>query len=122
MRKLRLLLAIAPVCCVLLVPSLAKADPACGAMNLTSLISTACTIGDKTFTFTKDQLSLNGVTVPMLSDFVITPDASTPLNPSFTISAAPAALLTLPSHTNPAVTLTFVTPVSPTHPTPTTPR
>src|SRR5260370_21355024 len=100
MRKLRLLLAIAPVCCVLLVRSLAKADPACGAMNLTSLISPTCTIGDKTFTFTKDQLSLNGVTVPMLSAFVITPDASNPLNPSFTISAAPGALITLPLDSN----------------------
>src|SRR5260370_11856429 len=100
MRKLRLLLAIAPVCCVLLVPSLAKADPACGAMNLTSLISTTCVIGDKHFTFTKDQLSLNGVTVPMLSDFVITPDASHPLSSSFTISAAPGSLIPLPLDRN----------------------
>jgi PEP-CTERM motif-containing protein len=97
MRKLRLLLAIAPVCCALLVPSLAKADSACVVINLGSFLpTTTCTIGDKTFAFTADQFSLNGVTSPLPSAFVITPDASNPLAPSFTISAAPGSSIMVP--------------------------
>src|SRR5258708_30707338 len=106
MRKLRPCLAIASLFCVLLVPSLAKADSACGVINLGSFVpTTTCTIGDKTFTFTADQLSLNGVASPLPSAFVITPDASNPLNPSFTISAAPGALITLPLDSNAEVSL-----------------
>src|SRR5712664_1643166 len=108
MRKLRLLLAIAPVCCALLVPSLAKADSACVAINLGSFVpTTTCTIGDKTFTFTADQFLLNGVATPLPSAFVITPDASNPLSPAFTISAAPGSSITIPLGTSADVSLNF---------------
>src|ERR1700730_8718197 len=115
MTKLRFLLPIAFVCCALLVPSLAKADPACVATNLTAITSTSCTIGDKTFTFTGSELALNGVTLPMASAFVITPDASNPLSPSFTISAAPGSSITLPAGSNGEVTLNFAYTVSTTN-------
>src|ERR1700719_4632746 len=115
MTKLRFLLPIAFVCCALLVPSLAKADPACVATNLTAITSTSCTIGDKTFTFTGSELALNGVTLPMASAFVITPDASNPLSPSFTISAAPGASISLPAGSNGEVTLNFAYTVSTTN-------
>ena len=110
MRKLRLLLAIAPVCCALLIPSLAKADPACGTMNLSSLVAgTSCTIGDKTFTFTGSQLSLNNLTFTQLpsSDFQIVPDASNPLAPSFTIEAAPGTSIMLSAGSDAEATLNF---------------
>jgi len=101
MRKLRLLLAIAPVCCALLVPSLAKADSACvNNTNLNSFILafSPCTIGDKTFSITNDELAANGLsTVPNFSDFEITFDASNPLSPSFTIAVAPGASVMIPA-------------------------
>ncbi len=118
MRKLRLLLAIAPVCCALLVPSLAKADSACVAINLGSFVpTTTCTIGDKTFAFTASFMALNGLPLGSLpaSDFVITPDASNPLSPSFTISAAPGTSITLPLNSNAEATLNLAYNVSTTN-------
>jgi len=108
MRKLRPCLAIASLFCALLVPSPAKADSACGVINLGSFVpTTTCTIGDKTFAFTGDQLSLNGVTSPLPSAFVITPDASNPLAPSFTISAAPGSSITIPAGIGGEASLNF---------------
>jgi hypothetical protein len=96
MRNARLLASTACLL-ILLVPTRAKADSACGVINLGSFIpTTTCTIGDKTFAFTGDQLSLNGVTSPLPSAFVITPDASNPLAPSFTISPAPGSSIMVP--------------------------
>jgi hypothetical protein len=100
MRKLRLLLAIAPVCCALLVPSLAKADSACVNANLNDflLAGSACTIGDKTFAITNNELAANGLSTPnVFADFEITFDASNPLSPSFTIAVAPGASVMIPA-------------------------
>jgi hypothetical protein len=99
MRNLKPLLAIASVFCVLLVPSRAKADSACVATTIDQLtvLEPTCTIGDKTFTFPNLELAQNGFVGLALANFEFTPDASNPLSPSFTISAAPGTSITVPS-------------------------
>jgi hypothetical protein len=61
----------------------ARADSLCATGTVTSILSTSCTIGDKTFVF-----GPNAWTGNMLSNNVIfTPDASNPNSPGFTLSA-----------------------------------
>jgi hypothetical protein len=70
--------------CLLLIPSIAKADSVsvCGTTTASSLSGTTCTIGDKTFTFNTFIASSSTV----LASVVFTPDATNPLSPSFTLS------------------------------------
>lgn len=64
------------------VPS--RADSLCATGTVSSILSSSCTIGDKTFVF-----GPNAWTGNMLSSNVIfTPDASNPNSPGFTLSAA----------------------------------
>jgi PEP-CTERM motif len=94
------ILKLSVVSCILLVPTLAKADSACVDTNLNNflLAGTACTIGDKTFAITNNELAANGLSAPnVFSDFEITFDASNPLSPSFTIAVAPGASVMIPA-------------------------
>jgi hypothetical protein len=62
----------------------ARADSLCATGTVTSILSSSCTIGDKTFVF-----GPNAWTGNVLSNNVIfTPDASNPNSPGFTLSAA----------------------------------
>jgi hypothetical protein len=61
-----------------------RADSLCATGTVSSILSSSCTIGDKTFVF-----GPNAWTGNMLSSNVIfTPDASNPNSPGFTLSAA----------------------------------
>jgi hypothetical protein len=95
MRNPRLLVSIACLC-VLLVPSLAKADSVCAATGLGTLAGITCTIGDKNFVFGNVSTSFSGFgTSPGLDNFEFTPDASSPLAPSFMITPIPGTSVTL---------------------------
>jgi hypothetical protein len=82
-------LAVLVVCStfVLALAPSAKADT-CGATTLNNLAGLTCTIGDKTFNFQAVTAEENNVslTASQIAQFVLTPDASNPLAPSFAIT------------------------------------
>ena len=81
-----------PLALVLLSPTYARAIP-CSSGLLSSILSSTCTIGDKEFAF--EDVSGN---IPS-SQVQFTPDASNPLQPSFTLSPV-AGVLTLSTSAN----------------------
>ena len=62
----------------------ARADSVCATGRVSLILSTSCTIGDKTFVFGPDAWTGN----MSADDVIFTPDASNPDSPGFTLSAA----------------------------------
>jgi hypothetical protein len=89
MRNARLLTSTACLL-VLLVPTRARAQSVCAATGVSSLTSTTCTIGDKTFAFGTVSSGFSGSSGSLdLTNFEFGPDASNPLAPSFKITPIP---------------------------------
>ena len=90
-RKLTMLRILVLACAAALLPTLAWGD-ACQQTSVSNLIGTTCTIGDVAYTFGSSAFSsasvINGVDGSGIdaSALLFTPDASSPLDPSFTIS------------------------------------
>ncbi len=60
-----------------------RADPVCAMGTVQSILSSSCTIGDKTFVFGPDAWAGDMAS----NDVIFTPDASNPDSPGFTLSA-----------------------------------
>lgn len=97
---MKLRLAVLPVLCfsALLMASTVRAAPivaACQTGTVTSILSTTCTIGDKTFQFATG-LIINSSDPTFSSDnLLFTPDASNPNSVGFALSAAPGFSLSV---------------------------
>lgn len=101
-RKLFLLVALAVV-----LPWCSRADniAPCVAATLNNIVGATCVIGDKAFNFTSYQ---DGTENFYLSQLMLTPDASNPSSPGFTLSLPPGVSLSATSTDTTTYTVAIV--------------